>query len=60
MSGGSGGAMTMTEFLKLFTPEQRTKFMNILVQNLAREIQRESNKYIEMLKKQREQIEEET
>ena len=56
MSGGSGGG-GMTAFMETFTPEQRRKFMNILVQNLVREIQKASKKAIEELRKEREEIE---
>ncbi|MBI5273133.1 MAG: hypothetical protein HY861_04040 [Chlamydiia bacterium] len=52
-----GSKETMTEFMKLFTPEQRKKFMNILIQNLTGEMQKASKKYIEELKKEREDIE---
>lgn len=53
-SGGGGG---MTAFMETFTPEQRRKFMNILVQNLVREIQKASKKALEELRKEREEIE---
>ena len=56
MSGGSGGG-GMTAFMETFTPEQRRKFMNILVQNLVREIQKASKKAVEELRKEREEIE---
>lgn len=56
-AAGAGGAQNMTEFMKLFTPEQRKKFMNILVQNLVGEISKASKKYIEELRKEREDIE---
>jgi hypothetical protein len=52
---GSGGG-GMTAFLDKFTPEQRKKFMNVLVQNLAKQIDKASKKYIEELRKQREDL----
>ena len=52
----TGGGDGMTAFMATFTPEQRKKFMNILVQNLVREIQKQSKKYIEELRKEREDI----
>jgi len=55
VSGGGGGGMTA--FLDLFSPEERKKFMDILVQNISREIQKASKKYIEELRKERRQIE---
>lgn len=54
MSGGGGGGMT--DFMALFTPEQRKKFMNILVQNIAREIDKSTKKAIEELRKEREEM----
>lgn len=54
-AGGSGG---MTEFMKLFTPEERDKFMNVLVQNCSREIEKSSKRYIEELRRQRQEINE--
>ncbi len=51
----SGGGMT--DFMKLFTPEERKKFMNILIQNLTSAMQKEQKKAIEALKKQRQKIE---
>ena len=55
MSGGSGGGMTA--FMESFTPEQRRKFMNILVQNIVREIQKASKKALEELRRERDEIE---
>ncbi len=52
---GSGGGMMA--FLETFTPEERKKFMNILVQSVAREIEKASKKYIEELRKEREDME---
>jgi hypothetical protein len=54
VSGGGGGGMSA--FLDMFTPEEKKKFMNILVQNLTRAIQKESKKIVEELKKERQRI----
>jgi len=53
-SGGGGGGMT--EFMKQMSPEDRKKFMNILVQNLNDVMKKSSEKMVEELKKEREQI----
>ena len=53
---GSGGG-GMTEFMKLMTPEDRKKFMNILIQNLTGEMKKASDKIVQELKKEREDIE---
>jgi len=55
--GGGGAGESMTDFMKLFTPEQRKKFMNILTQSLVQEINKASKKYIAELRKERAQIE---
>jgi len=47
----------MTAFLDMFTPEEKKKFMNIMVQNLTRAMQKESKKIVEELKKERQKIE---
>lgn len=47
----------MTEFMKLFTPEQRKKFMNIMIQNFVGVMQKEGKKIEERLKKERANIE---
>ncbi len=52
---GGGGTSSMTEFMKLFTPEQRKKFMNILVSNLSREITKCSERTEKLMRKQREE-----
>lgn len=52
-----GGFSNMTEFMKLFTPEERKKFMNILVQNISRDVERASKRYLEELKRQKREIE---
>jgi hypothetical protein len=55
--GAGGGGGSMSAFLDTFTPEERKKFMNILVQNISRQIEKASKKYIEELRKEREDIE---
>ena len=55
VTGGAGNSMT--NFMKLFTPEQRKKFMNILVQNLVQAINKDSQKAVAELRKEREDIE---
>ncbi len=54
---GTGSGQGMTAFMATFTPEERKKFMNILVQSVSREIEKASKKYIEELKKEREDME---
>lgn len=51
-----GGFSNMTEFMNLFTPEERKKFMNVLVQNISRDLERASKRYIEELKRQRQEM----
>ena len=51
-SGGDG----MTAFMATFTPEQRKKLMDLFVQNFARQIQKDSQKVVEQLKKERQKI----
>lgn len=47
----------MTDFMKLFTPEERKKFMNVLIQNLTQALKKEGDKAVQALKKQRQKIE---
>ena len=49
--------MNMTEFMAMFTPDQKKKFMDILVRNLVSAMRKESQKYIDELRRQREEIE---
>ena len=56
-SGGGSGAMNMTEFMAMFTPDEKKKFMDILVRNLVSAMRKESQKYIDELRRQREEIE---
>ena len=55
-ASSQGGFSNMTEFMNLFTPEERKKFMNILVQNISRDLERASKRYIEELKRQRQEM----
>ncbi|HLB52416.1 MAG TPA: hypothetical protein VJK48_01740 [Chlamydiales bacterium] len=54
-TAGGGGAANMSEFMKLFSPEERKKFMDILVKSFSHELERASKKYIEELRRQRQE-----
>lgn len=52
------GGGSMTDFLNSFSPEDSKKFHDLMVQNLSRAIQKDMKKHSEMMRKQKEEIEE--
>lgn len=52
-----GGGGSMTDFLNQFSAEDRKKFNDLMIQNLSKAIEKDMKKHSEMMRKQREEIE---
>jgi len=55
--GASGGRQTLDDLLAQCTPEQKKKFFNLLIQNITKQIEKDSKKMIEEIRKERRKIE---
>lgn len=53
----STGKQTLNDLLAEATPEQRKKFFDLLLQNIARQIEKDNKKMVEELRREREEIE---